>query len=151
MIDYKFYDTSSLLIAQGQSDFINLIKDTSADAIYLSSISLKEIEKIKNSSDRSPDIKFAARHLSHLIDTYPNRFQIVFFKNHMLEPIIEADLFVNDDMRILATAVWTEKTFHPDEMIFVSNDLSLKNHANLFFGDGCIESYTPAYENYRGF
>lgn len=150
MIDYKFYDTSSLLIAQDQPDFLKQIKDCSEKPIYLSSISLKEIEKIKI-SDRSPDVKFAARHLSNLIDTYPNRFKVIFFKNHMLEPILEADLFINDDMRILATAVWLERESHPDELIFVSNDLSLKNHANLFFGDGCIESYKGKYENYKGF
>lgn len=147
MIDYKFYDTSSLLIAQGQPDFIN----SSSDQIYLSSISLKEIEKIKNSDDKSPDVKFAARHLSHLIDTYPNKFEIVFFKNYMLEPIIKTDLLINDDMRILATAIWVDKNLHPDELIFISNDLSLKNHANLFFGNECIKSYKESYENYKGF
>lgn len=146
MIDYRFYDTSSLLIAQNQEDFLK-----SSDVIYLSSISLKEIEKIKNSETKGPDVKFAARHLSHLIDTYPNKFQVIFFKNYMLEPIIKADLLINDDMRILATAIWLDKNKHPDELIFVSNDLSLKNHANLFFGDGCIESYKENYENYKGF
>ena len=146
MIDYRFYDTSSLLVAQNQEDFLK-----SSDVIYLSSISLKEIEKIKNSETKGPDVKFAARHLSHLIDTYPDKFQVIFFKNYMLEPIIKADLLINDDMRILATAIWLDKNKHPDELIFVSNDLSLKNHANLFFGDGCIEGYKDKYENYKGF
>ena len=33
MIDYKFYDTSSLLIAQGQSDFVDSIKDSNKYSI----------------------------------------------------------------------------------------------------------------------
>lgn len=143
MIDYKFYDTSSLLIAQGQSDFL-------LEPVNLSSITLKEIENIKN-SNRSPDVKYAARRLAHLIDEHPDKFNIVFFKEHMLEPILQADLPINDDMRILATAIEFDNKYHPDEVIFVSNDLSLKNIANLFFGDGCIESLKEQNSNYTGF
>lgn len=140
MIDYKFYDTSSLLIAQGDSNFIKQIKDKKAKPIVLSSITLKEIENIKN-SNRSADVKYAARNLIRLIDENPWRFDIRFYKEKMLEPILLADLPINDDMKILATAIDFDHKYHPDEVIFISNDLLLKYTANLFFGDECIDSY----------
>ena len=133
MIDYKFYDTSSLLkLTQNK----NLPKE----GIYLSSITLKELENIKNSDKRSPDVKFAARTLANLIWEFPEQFKVLFYKEHMIQPIIEAGLPVNDDMRILATAIDFDNNYHPDEMIFVSDDILLKETANLFFGDGIIES-----------
>ena len=133
MIDYKFYDTSSLLkIIQN-----NCIPE---EELYLSSISLKELENIKNSEKRSPDVKFAARTLANLIWDCPNKFKVIFYKEDMIQPIVEAGLPITDDMRILATAIYFDNTYHPDETIFVSDDILLKVTANLFFGDGVIES-----------
>ena len=132
MIDYKFYDTSSLLkIVQNNC--------VPKEEIYLSSISLKELENIKNSDKRSPDVKFAARTLANLIWENPEQFKVLFYKEYMIQPIISAGLPINDDARILATAIDFDR-HHPDEIIFVSDDILLKETANLFFGDGIIES-----------
>lgn len=133
MIDYKFYDTSSLLKMTQN----NCIPE---EEIYLSSISLKELENIKNSDKRSPDVKFAARTVANLIWERPEQFKVLFYKEHMIQPIISAGLPINDDMRILATAIDFDNRHHPDEIIFVSDDILLKETANLFFGDGIIES-----------
>lgn len=133
MVDYKFYDTSSLLkIVQNNC--------LPKEEMYLSSISLKELENIKNSDKRSPDVKFAARTLANLIWEFPEKFKIIFYKEDMIQPIIKAGLPINDDMRILATAIFFDNNYCPDEMIFVSDDILLKETANLFFGDGIIES-----------
>jgi len=43
-------------------------------------------------------------------------------------------------MKILATAIDYDTNVHPDETIFVTNDLALKAIANLFFGDKMLES-----------
>ena len=69
----------------------------------------------------------------------------------MLDPIINADLPISDDMKILATAIDFDNNYHPDEVIFVSNDISLKNIANLFFGNGCIQSIKLTSSYYSGF
>lgn len=145
MIDYKFYDTSSLLkIIQN-----NCIPE---EELYLSSISLKELENIKNSDKRSPDVKFAARTLANLIWDFPNKFKVIFYKEDMIQPIVEAGLPITDDMRILATAIYFDSTYHPDETIFVSDDILLKVTANLFFGDGVIESIGDAInQKYTGY
>jgi hypothetical protein len=69
----------------------------------------------------------------------------------MLEPIKEKDLSISNDMKILATAFDYNNNIHQDEVIFVTNDLCLKTIANLFFGDGMIESVDEDNDNYQGY
>lgn len=59
----------------------------------------------------------------------------------MIEPMVEKGFdYVNNDLRILATAFDYDYNVHPDETVFVTNDLALKNIANCFFGEDSIES-----------
>lgn len=70
----------------------------------------------------------------------------------MLKPIQDKELEINNDTKILATAIDYDNNFKPDETIFVTNDLSLYNLANLFFGEDSIEIYhKPIEEEYTGF
>ena len=55
----------------------------------------------------------------------------------MLKPIEEKHLEITNDTKILATAIDFDTN---DETIFVTNDLALKNIANLFFGEDSIMS-----------
>lgn len=66
----------------------------------------------------------------------------------MIDEIISKDLEVTNDTKILATAIDYDKKVHPDELIFVTNDLALKNIANLFFGSDSIESVVIDNNNY---
>lgn len=141
MIDYKFFDTSALLELTSNVD----------KPIYISSITLKELENIKISNNKSDEIKYKARRIIKQIDEYPELYRIHFYKEHMLDPIINADLPISDDMKILATAINFDNNYHPDEVIFVSNDISLKNIANLFFGNECIQSIKLTSSYYSGF
>ena len=141
MIDYKFFDTSALLELTSNVD----------KPIYISSITLKELENIKISNNKSEEVKYKARRIIKQIDEHPELYRIHFYKEHMLDPIINADLPISDDMKILATAIDFDNNYHPDEVIFVSNDISLKNIANLFFGNGCIQSIKLTSSYYSGF
>ena len=145
MTDYKFYDTSSLLkITQNNS--------IPKEKIYLSSITLKELENIKNSDHKSLDVRFAARTLANLIWERPQIFEVLFYKEYMIQPNVEAGLPINDDMRILATAIDFDNNYHPDEIIFYSDDILLKETANLFFGDGIIKSVESQHQRqYTGY
>jgi predicted ribonuclease YlaK len=58
----------------------------------------------------------------------------------MLEPILQSDLMISNDTKILACAIWYDKNCHPDETVFVTNDLALRHIANLFFGNDSITS-----------
>lgn len=131
---YKFYDTSSLLLKAE-----NLFEEDKK--IIISSITLEELEQIKTSATKSADIKYSARKLLHtLYNADQNSYEIYIFKMDMLDTIMEKGLSLSNDMKILATAIDYDKNIHPDETIFVTNDLSLKTIANLFFGKDSIES-----------
>ena len=126
----KFYDTSSLLL-----------KATSLheEPFVISSITLQELENIKGSGRKDLETKHNARLILNYLDTHDN-YTIHIFTNSMLQPIEEMDLEISNDMKILASAIDYDKFVQPDETIFVSNDIALKNIANLFFGSDMIWS-----------
>ena len=68
--------------------------------------------------------------------------------NHLL-PLGFSEL--NPDLKILATAIDFDKKVMPDDVIFVTNDLSLKNIANLYFGTDSIESIEIEEDDYCGY
>ena len=134
MKTYNFYDTSSLLLKA------NTLFENPEEQIVISSITLKELEEIKTMYNKTSDIKCAARHVLAKLTAHPGEYEIVIFTTAMLEPIIEKDLMISNDTKILACAIWYDTIKHPDETIFITNDLSLSHLANLFFGNDCIQS-----------
>lgn len=143
---FKFYDTCSLLI---KAD--SLFKDEQ-DTIVISSISLEELENIKTSGSKDEDTKMRARRLLRVLDENPDKYEIWIFKEPMLKPIEEKGFSISNDMRILATAVDYDNTQHPDETVFITNDLLLKHIANLFFGEDSIGSVEEEiHDGYTGF
>lgn len=142
---FNFYDTSSLLLKG------NKIKKE--DNVVISSITLQELENIKTSMNKSPEVKYQARVLLRFLEEYPDYVEVIIFNEKMLEPIIEKSLTITDDMRILATAFWYDYNIHPDDVNFITNDLCLKHIANLFFGDGCIGKVIDEqdYTEYNGY
>ena len=132
MKTYKFYDTCSLLLK------IDTLLDET-DPIIISSITLNELENIKTSNNKDADVKYAARRLLHLLTEHPEAYEVYIFNMTMLDPIAERGLAITDDTKILATAIDYDRNRHPDETVFVTNDLALYNIANLFFGTDSIE------------
>ena len=143
-MSYYFYDTSSL-ISSADSLFENDNK------IVVSSITLAELENIKT-SNRDIEIKQTVQRLEKILSQNKDKFETYIFKNYMLQPIIEADLEINNDTKILACAIDYDKEVHPDETYFVTDDLSLSNIANLFFGEDCIlEANDLMVDEYSGY
>lgn len=131
--DIRFYDTCSLLLA-GESLF------NREEKFVVSSITFKELERIKTASNKDPDIKYSARLLLHLFENHPDMYDVVVHQVDYEEEISKMMLDVTDDTRILSDAIWYNNNIQVDEVIFVTNDLSLKHIANLFFGSEMIES-----------
>ena len=137
----NFYDTSSLLL-KAESLF-------EGDARFaISSITLNELENIKTSNTKSEDVKYAARKLLHILDENDGDYDLVLFKNAMLQPIEEADLSITNDSKILACAKSYAATAQ-DEVCFVTNDLALKSLAKLFFTN--IDSIKEEADDYSGY
>lgn len=148
MKTFKFYDTSSLLILRD-----TLFQDEYYSRFGISSITLKELESIKTSTDKDSEIKYGARRLLSTLNENFDKFDLIIFKPEMLKPLKEKDLYTDiNDMKILASACYYDKYYHPDETVFVTNDMSLYAIANLFFGDDSIE--TVGYykeDHYKGY
>lgn len=148
--DIKFYDTCSLLLA-GESIF------ESGEKFIISSITLKELEIIKTSSNKDSDVKYNARLLLHLLDEHKDKYYVIIHKSCYEEVIISCDLEVNNDTKILSDAIACNdgksdfKVDFIDRVIFVTNDLSLKATAGLFFGDKMIESVPEDNDSYTGY
>ena len=143
---YKFYDTCSLLL-----QVEHLFEEEHAKFV-VSSITLQELEDIKTSSHKDADIKYSARKLLHQLEENEGKYEVHIFKNEMLKPFIEKDLEINNDIKILATAFDYDCNIHPDETMFVSNDLALRIIANLFFGsDSVLTVDGEDLDNYKGY
>lgn len=138
----KFYDTCSLILNKD-----NLFN--TKERFIISSITLDELENLKSSSKTDLDNKIAVRHLLHQLDEHIGDYEVCPFREAMLNPIHEEDLSVNNDMKILATAIFYSNNINSD-IVFVTNDLSLKTIARLFFDDSQIESIYIE-DKYKGY
>lgn len=58
---------------------------------------------------------------------------------------------INNDIKILSDAIVYDKAVAPDNTVFVTNDLALKNIANCYFGNDSIESIPVQPNNYKGY
>ena len=135
MITYKFYDTCSLLLKT------NHLFNEENVKVVISSISLQELEDIKTANNKDAEIKYSARKLLNILNENPEAYEIWVFKEDMLKPIVEKGFdHINNDLKILACAFDYDCNVHPDETVFVTNDLALKAIANCFFGEDSIES-----------
>ena len=139
----KFYDTSSLLLYS---------KKLNGENFTISSITIKELETIKSAYNKDNDIKQQARELLNYLDENTGTYTVWIYNESMLEPIKNADLEIANDTKILATAIDYERRYCPDNMLFITNDIALKNIANLFFGNDSIWSIPREEEDdYTGY
>lgn len=136
MMTYKFYDTCSLLLKA------NHLFDEGEDVrIAISSITLQELEDIKTANNKDAETKYSARKVLRTLAENPGAYDVHIFSDSMMHRIIAKGFeHVNNDLRILACAVDYDIYKHPDETVFVTNDLALQAIANCFFGEDSIEA-----------
>lgn len=139
MTKNNFYDTSSLLLKAGH------LFDDEEENIYISSVTLEELEKIKTSSNKDADIKYAARQVTRELDEYWHNFYIVQFKPDYLIDLEEYE--VNNDLKIISCAIEVE----PNK--FITNDLCCRNLARTILPSNITvegyENYLPEYTGYK--
>ena len=76
---YKCYDTCSLLEQAGH------LFDTDDYTLVISSITLEELEHIKTSANKDPDVKFAARKVVHELDEHYNSYEVMIWSNGLMD------------------------------------------------------------------
>ena len=126
----KFYDTCSLL---------NLQHDIFNDYFMISSITLSELEDIKNSGTRDEEIKYAARKLLHLLEENSDKYKVVAYNTSYDEIIKFHGLLLNNDARIIATVYHYQQICNDIE--FYTGDLACKKIAESV---GLKSYYTEA-------
>lgn len=147
MNNYRFYDTSSLLLLADQ-----LQDDTQ---LALSSVTLGELEGIKSSSNADEHTKYCARRILNYINEHfeSDNLDLIIYNNDIDMtagvPDIPGDL--TNDKKIIYSAIYYDINCHPDEVIFVTNDIAQKLIANTYFGFDCIESVKIEQDNYTGY
>ena len=118
-----FFDTCALLNHSRQIFNQNDIN------IYISIITLKELENIKTSSHKDSDIKYKARKLINLLSSHQDKYTLIDYPkeydNYLLDYSILSD---NNDSRIILSAVLLQKRENK-EIIFATDDLCCKRIA----------------------
>ena len=135
----KFYDTCSLLDLQDEAF---------KDYFMISSITLTELEDIKNSKDKDEEIKYAAKKLLHLLENNSDKYKVVIYNTSFDDIIKFHGLLINNDARIIATVYHQQQIFN--DIIFYTGDLSCKKVAesvglHAVYTNGIIE------DPYRGY
>lgn len=142
---YKFYDTCSLLL-ETEDNLLN-----NDEITVISSITLSELEQIKINANKDQEIKFQARKLLHFLDEYSSEYIVHSYRNTMYELIEQYDFPITDDIKILCTMLHF-KFLHPyDTVIFITNDLALKNIAYAI-GENNVSSLSEdSDDSYTGY
>ena len=140
-MNIKFYDTSSLLLK------IDTLFEEN-EYFCISSITLHELEYIKNSFNKDPDIKYSARQLLNELEKHYGEYNIVLYKDEYSKYIKQYEL--NNDLKILACAYEYSKNRPVDNIIFITNDLCLKHIAHIYFGDK-VSSVVDEKDTYKGY
>lgn len=140
---YKFYDTCSLLLKA------NHLWNEDA-TIVISSITLDELEHIKTSANKDPDVKFSARKVIHELDEHYGEYLVIIWNQDLAMMLKDSDLTDTPDNRIIISADWFQSQHQADEITFVTNDLACKHLARAQLNMP-IESYIEEAYDYDGY
>lgn len=138
-----FFDTNILLCLQDQIfeyDF------------FISSITLQELENIKNSIKYTDDIKYRARKILHLLDENKDKYNVIFYTTDMETLINERHVEIIPDTKIIACCAMAQRLLLQDKnLTFATNDISCKMIANKIFGLDVESILVKNLDEYTGY
>lgn len=140
---YKFYDTCSLILKA------NHLWDEDC-TIVISSVTLEELERIKTSANKDPDVKFAARKVVHELDEHYDGYTVVIWENVLSEMLKDIGLPDTPDSKIIVSARQFKSQNPDDDITFVTNDLCCKHLAKTYLNMP-VESYVEEAYDYDGY
>ena len=135
----KFYDTNAVLKLQSK-----IFEDDFA----LSSTTLHELEHIKTNRNKDEEVKYNARKVIHLLDTYSDKYDVVTFTTDVDELMHEYGVFDSPDNEIIACAKYYSKE---NDIIFITNDICCKVIAKDIFKLDVESVGDNIDDNYKGF
>ena len=135
----KFYDTNILLHSL----------DTIEGKIYISSVTLGELENIKISGNKDEQVKFEARKVTRFLRENEDSYECIVIEKKHYKLLEKINLPVDNDNLIIACAKLLEKDY---EVEFVTDDICCYNIARLMANLKCsgIKSDNK-FEKYKGY
>ena len=140
---YKCYDTCSLLEQAGH------LFDSDEFTLVISSITLEELESIKTSGNKDPDVKYAARKVLTDMDEHYGAFEIVLYNDSFGDMMIRDGISLSNDAKIIACARHFAAKHPQDEVIFVTNDLICRHIASMYFITEKVIEEDYDYDGYK--
>ena len=138
----KLYDTCSLLAEIDNDDLFT-------ERFYISSTSLHELENIKTSKNKTEDVRYKARKLSHLLDEHYNDYDVVVYNFEISDYIVGTlglDATIPDN-QIVGTAKYISEK---EDIVFITNDICLKNIARSLGLEVCsVVGKENIYKGYK--
>ncbi len=141
---YKFYDTCSLL-----KNVDHMFQEENV-TVVVSSITLEELEGIKTAVNKDADTKYSARKATKALEEYYGAYEIALFKPSYQDAIVGNEMPLNNDSKIIMCAIRFRDKHLSDEVIFVTNDISCKHLARIYFGEQ-VESVIEEKYDYDGY
>ena len=135
----KFYDTCALL----HNDIDNI-----EDKIYLSTVTLQELENIKTSRNKDEDIKFQARKITRWLRQNEDKYECVVANESIYNIVKDIKLEIDNDNLIIACAYSLINTY---EVEFITNDICCYNIAKHIFKLNCSGIQDKVEEIYKGY
>lgn len=140
---YKCYDTCSLLEQAGH------LFDSDEFTLVISSITLEELESIKTSGNKDPDVKYAARKVLTDMDEHYGAFEIVLYNDSYGDMMMRDGISLSNDAKIIACARHFAAKHPQDEVIFVTNDLICRHIASMYFVTEKVIEEDYDYDGYK--
>ena len=140
---YKCYDTCSLLEQAGH------LFDSDEFTLVISSITLEELENIKTSGNKDPDVKYAARKVLTDMDEHYGTFEIVLYNDSYGDMMMRDGISLSNDAKIIACARHFAAKHPQDEVIFVTNDLICRHIASMYFITEKVIEEDYDYDGYK--
>ena len=140
---YKCYDTCSLLEQAGH------LFDSDEFTLVISSITLEELENIKTSGNKDPDVKYAARKVLTDMDEHYGAFEIMLYNDSYGDMMMRDGISLSNDAKIIACARHFAAKHPQDEVIFVTNDLICRHIASMYFITEKVIEEDYDYDGYK--
>ena len=139
----NFYDTSSLLLMTDEQ--------FKKEQFAISNITLQELEAIKVSANKDPEVKKQARHLLYLLDQHDDNYHIEYFFDNLLDDY-RGQWVIDNDLKILLCAdAYAKLVKDTKSVYFVTNDIAQKMLAKLFPTFAGVESLEEEKDEYCGY
>lgn len=134
----RFYDTNELLH--------NL--DSIEGIIYISSVTLQELEHIKTSKNKDEDVRYEARRVTRFLRDNQDRYVCITLEKKHYKLLSKNKLEADNDNLIIACAKLLEKKYNVE---FYTDDICCYNIAKNVFGLNCKSINDISVEKYKGF